>query len=370
VDDGVMQTVAVVGDESARAELLELRTPVDAVLEELTHAERWGDLWFVPEERSSGVLDGVSWVPELPASDAPDAWRPMDLLCGLLHDDAGRLRGVLSMDLPTDGLRPGPQQRRVLQHYVRQAERALMTALERGELADDLERERTVSDYRRHLIDVLSHDVLNNVTAIGNAVELLRMELELPQDVEQGLGVVDRGAGVIRTLVEDMRLLAALGEEGRPARSLPVDLAEVVRDVCLLQLPGARRRQIDLTVSTPGETLVLGDPVEFDRLVTNLVSNAVKYSDAGGVVEASVLRTDGEAELRVTDHGLGISEEDQHRLFDEFFRAQDDAVRRRPGLGLGLAIVQRIARRHQARVTVASRLGEGSTFRVILPRLP
>jgi signal transduction histidine kinase len=130
--------------------------------------------------------------------------------------------------------------------------------------------------------------------------------------------------------------------------------------------------EVSTTVVTPPEPLVVvGDPGELEDLLANLVSNAIKYSDPGGSVQVTTARVveDGTAyvELRVSDRGIGIAEEELGRLFEEFFRSENVAARSRPGTGLGLTVVDRVVRRHHGRIEVESELGEGTTFRVLIP---
>ncbi|MFC7493173.1 MULTISPECIES: sensor histidine kinase [unclassified Nocardioides] len=136
-ENGMLESVAIAGNEEARAELEGTRTPVDRMLEELTKADDWGLLRFVPHERldfSDG--DTWGWVPDIdPIDDAPDAWHPLDLLIAPLYDDEGVLRGSLAMDLPVTGRRPTEAQRAVLNRYAEQAGRAVVVALEREALA-------------------------------------------------------------------------------------------------------------------------------------------------------------------------------------------------------------------------------------------
>jgi signal transduction histidine kinase len=110
-----------------------------------------------------------------------------------------------------------------------------------------------------------------------------------------------------------------------------------------------------------------GDAVEIDRLVTNLVSNAVKYTPEGRRVDIRLRRTGERVVLEVADEGFGISPADQAQLFEEFFRSSNPAAAQQPGSGLGLAIVKRIVERHGGDIEVTSELGTGSTFRVTLP---
>lgn len=138
-EDGKLESVAVAGNDQARAELQGTRTPVDRLLQELTKADDWGLLRFVPHERldpSAGETWG--WVPDIEPIDAPDAWHPLDLLIAPLYDGSGLLRGSLAMDLPLDGKRPGQAQRAVLNQYAEQAGRAVVVALEREALAEQV----------------------------------------------------------------------------------------------------------------------------------------------------------------------------------------------------------------------------------------
>jgi signal transduction histidine kinase len=112
---------------------------------------------------------------------------------------------------------------------------------------------------------------------------------------------------------------------------------------------------------------VLGVAHDLDQVVTNLVSNAVKYSTDGGTVTVRHERVGDQVVLTCADDGLGISEADRARLFAEFFRSSNPAAVAQPGTGLGLAIVHRIVVRHGGRIEVESELGRGGTFRVCLP---
>ena len=131
----------------------------------------------------------------------------------------------------------------------------------------------------------------------------------------------------------------------------------------------AAELDIDIVVAAaPRPAVVLGDPAQLDRVLVNLVSNAVKYSPPGSTVELAVGGDDQHVEVVCADHGLGISPDDQDHLFGEFFRSDDPGVRAVSGTGLGLAIVQRVVSQHQGRIELDSELGIGSTFRVLLPR--
>jgi signal transduction histidine kinase len=374
VRHGILHVAAVAGNDSAREELVGLRTPVAALLAELEHAEDWGLLKFVPYEREAGNLDGYSWFPDIDVSDEPEAWHPHDLLCALLYDDGGALRGVLSIDVPRNGRRPGPDQQRILQLYARQAARAVITALERNDYAHGLAQERAVAEYRAQLMDVLSHEVQNPLTVILQNAELLLTEDHHDELTVRGLEAIQRGARRIEHMGRDLLVLARVGRPDRPLEDV-IDLVDLSRGVVELMELEAVRRGVEVEVETDQpELLVLGDVQDLDAVVSNLVTNAVKYSEAGGRVRVRLRRceatADGaEAVIEVEDEGVGIGEQDRLRVFEEFFRSPDPRVRERPGTGLGLAIADRAVARHGGRIEVASTPGGPTRFMVALPLL-
>ncbi|MDF1605063.1 HAMP domain-containing sensor histidine kinase [Nocardioides sp. YIM 152315] len=139
-ENDMLESVAIAGNEEARAELEGTSTPVGRLLAEITDADDWGLLRFVPHERLDPTDgDTWGWVPDIePIDDAPDAWHPLDLLIAPLYDDAGVLRGSLAMDLPVSGRRPDEAQRAMLNQYAEQAGRAVVVALEREALAQQV----------------------------------------------------------------------------------------------------------------------------------------------------------------------------------------------------------------------------------------
>ncbi len=374
VHDGRLHTIAIAGAELARPELSTLNPPVAAVLAELEDAEDWGMLKFVPHERGSRGLADFSFVPDLAPLEAPDAWHPRDLLVALLEDDAGELRGVLSVDIPRNGLRPDAEQRRVIEQHARQAGRAVITLLERHEFEYGMRRERATSDYRGQLIDALSHQLQNPVAAITGNLELLFDNLEPGDGSERPLRAIERATGRIQAMIQDLLALAKVNNPDRPLHEVEVDLAALVRVVGDSVRAEAAAGDVKVKLDLPaGPMLVRGDPGELEDLVGNLVSNAIKYSDPGDSLTACVQRVVQGGmpyvELAVIDEGIGIAEEDLGRLFEEFFRSDNVQARARPGTGLGLAVVDRVVRRHRGRIEVESELGEGTTFRVLLPAL-
>ena len=534
-----VEMVAVSGAEDARAELLGARMPLAEILTEASAGETWGRFTFVPHAITETNVREWEWVPDIVPIDHPDAWHPHDLLIATLHDDAGRPRGTLSIDIPPDGLRPHRDHQPLLETYAEQAERALLAALEREELAEQvrladtarrlvrdalgqrsltriletcqgalmeglgasrlwiltfddtravladdggdtrfppelwaavekkarqawrsdtvdvwtaadelpplatasathvagvLERHGvdcvllvplvtgdellgalvlgrgvgappwteiettaameigrdlgaavlTVRAFEREhqlvqrlqaldarkseLIATVSHEQKTPLTAILGYLELLQSEESLPTHVKKPIAAIDRAAHRLSRVVEDLLVLAKVTDPDSPVEPRAVELTAVVAEVVDLTAMVAQQRHVTITTQQPAEPVVtVGDPTELDRMLANLVSNAVKYSREGGNVAVRLEHEAGEVRVEVRDEGLGISRADQARLFTEFFRSTNPAARAQPGTGLGLTIVARIVERHGGRIELESELGQGSTFRVVLP---
>jgi signal transduction histidine kinase len=238
--------------------------------------------------------------------------------------------------------------------------------------ADQRDREllvdlRALDTYKSEMVATVSHELKNPLTAILSSLELA--ENVAPEDVEYVVAAVDRSVQRMVRIVADLRTLGEMGAEDDPADVVPVDLAAIARDVVDLVGDAAGRRGLTLALRCPPDpVLVTGHAAELDRVVMNLVSNAIKYSPDGGRIRVGVQPGPKEVVLTVADQGIGIGEEDQDRIFSEFFRSPNPRARQEPGTGLGLAIVRRIVERHGGRVELESSLGAGATFRVRLPR--
>jgi len=237
-----------------------------------------------------------------------------------------------------------------------------------------LEREREVvrelkalDDYKSKLIATLSHELKSPLAAMLANIEFLQSAGDLDSGALDVLAAVDRGAVRLVRVVEDLLLLAKVGDPNLPLLARPVSLRDVVDDVVNLTSIADQRR-VKLSVEgDPDAIVAMGDRAELDILVTNLVTNAMKYSPDDSPVELTLRRDGTRVVLSCEDHGIGISPTDRAQLFREFFRSDSAEVRAQPGTGLGLTIVDRILTRHSGRIEVDSVLGEGSTFQVFLP---
>lgn len=227
---------------------------------------------------------------------------------------------------------------------------------------------RELDTHKSRLIAMVSHELKNPLTVLMANRDLLEPEVDGETETVGVLADVDANAQRMTGVVDNLLLLSKLADPDTPLTERTVDLRRLLDDVEATFATSMGQRGVSLRVSAPDEPLVVrGDAGELRTMLANLVGNGIKFSDDGSTVGVVMARTAEGIEVSVVDHGIGISPEDQERLFSDFFRSQDPAALARPGSGLGLAIVDRILRRHGGRAEVSSAPGEGTTFRVYLP---
>ncbi len=178
-----------------------------------------------------------------------------------------------------------------------------------------------------------------------------------------------RRSEFLQTLIDDLLNLAASKTGLRaPTKDAMLDLQALVEEVFERYCIPAAEKGLDLQLATADTPLsILADPEEIDRALTNLVSNAVKYTPKGGTITLTLRRQDRNARLQVTDSGIGIPEEALSKLFQEFYRAPNARAQVKQGTGLGLVITKEIITRYGGTIRVSSVEGQGTTFTVMLP---
>lgn len=226
---------------------------------------------------------------------------------------------------------------------------------------------KQLDDYRSQLIATMSHELRTPLAVIAGNLEMLGT-LDLEAVAMMHHAAMTRGSDRMKKVVDDLLMLARVSNPRYPLSPVPVDLRDITLEVADLVDTAARAKDITVElVMEPTDLVVPGDPSELDRLIGNLVSNAVKYTPSGGTVTVSIALHPDEIVVRVADNGIGISEEDQGGLFGAFFRTTNPEALAQSGTGLGLAIVATIVERHEGSVNVESELGAGTTFTVALP---
>lgn len=220
-----------------------------------------------------------------------------------------------------------------------------------------------IDRYKGELIATISHELKTPLTSIIGHTELLE---ELDTEVDS-VRAISRNAQRLNRLIENLLNYSRIQDRREHARRA-VDLTTLAENSLDLLAVQAEQGGLQLKLACPPEPVVVyGDPEELARVVDNILSNAVKYTPAGGRVDVAVSSEGTWAEVACTDTGLGISAIDQTHLFSAFHRSSNPEALSIPGTGLGLAISRRITEMHGGDIVVESTLGEGSTFRVRLP---
>jgi two-component system, OmpR family, phosphate regulon sensor histidine kinase PhoR len=227
-----------------------------------------------------------------------------------------------------------------------------------------------VADMRKDFVANVSHELKTPLAAIRGFAETLRDgALEEPATARRFTDRIVSQCRRLQELLDDLLTLSRLEGVAPALEREPVALGAVVHRAVELISAVAREKRVEIAIETGEEPLppVLGDPDGLERLVLNLLDNAIKYNRPDGRITLRLSRSDGEAVLEVTDTGIGIPPESIPRLFERFYRVDKGRAREEGGTGLGLAIVKHVAQTHGGQVEVESRVGHGSTFRVRLP---
>lgn len=219
----------------------------------------------------------------------------------------------------------------------------------------------------RQFSSALAHELRTPLAALRGEIELALREPGISPARQDAYGSQIEEIDHLTRLIDQILTLAR-AEAGQIRLTVaPVDLGQLAASLVDQLQPLAEARSIDLSCEPVDAVIVQGDPAWLKRLLLNLLDNALKYTPAGGRVSVRVSRPGDRARIDVQDTGAGLSPADLPRVFERFFRADPARSSSLPGAGLGLSLVQWIVAQHRGQVTVQSRLGEGSTFTVILP---
>lgn len=234
-----------------------------------------------------------------------------------------------------------------------------------GYLADITAR-KEVDRLKDELISTVSHELRTPLTTLRGFVELLLARDFPPEKERQFLGIVDQETLRLTRLIDDFLDIQRIESGCQEYRFESLDVLPLLRDMAELFLKSDHKHTI--CVDAPaGLPLVRADGERIRQVLENLISNALKFSPAGGEILLRARQVGNEIEISVTDPGIGIPAEEIPKLFSKFYRVERPGMPRFPGTGLGLALVREIVQKHGGRVWAESELGRGSTFHFTLP---
>jgi heavy metal sensor kinase len=221
----------------------------------------------------------------------------------------------------------------------------------------------------QEISDNVAHDLKSPLTRIRGAAEIAlttgKSMLEFEQMAASNIEECDRLLDMINTMLMISQTEAGVGE----LVTADVDMTQIVKDACDLFQPMAADKGVDLVCEEIAPAVLKGDMSLLQRMVANLVDNAIKYTQTGGCVNVSVHASDRrDVVLTVADTGMGISETELPHIFERFYRC--DPSRSTTGAGLGLSLAKAIAQAHQGQILVKSEAGKGSSFKVLFPLHP
>ena len=232
------------------------------------------------------------------------------------------------------------------------------------------EKVRQADQTRSEFISFVTHELRTPMTSIRGYADLLAQGSIGPLEPQQKefIGTIIRNVERMQVLVSDLRDMTRIETGQVNLEVRPLRVTEALESALRATRPQIEARSQQLAVEVAENTpLVRADPARLVQILTNLLSNANKYTPKGGQIRVRVWREDNDVHCAVSDTGIGIGPEDQARLFTKFFRAEDPAVREMTGTGLGLCIVKSLVELQGGRIAVESARGEGTTVRFTVP---
>lgn len=237
-----------------------------------------------------------------------------------------------------------------------------------AELSATLKRLQELDRLKNEFFANVSHELRTPLTLILTPVEDL-LSRDITPQLRSALSVIRRNAHRLLRLIDDLLDLARLDVGGLRLHVAAVDLVDVTSRVVESARAAAEVRGMDLQLTSERPSVMVhGDPHRLEIVLTNLLGNALKFTPDAGRVAMRVLVSDADCRVEVEDTGPGIEPDDLGRIFDRFYQVEGSQRRRQGGAGIGLSLAKKLAELHGGDVSVASRVGVGSTFSLSLPR--
>nr|WP_308463748.1 HAMP domain-containing sensor histidine kinase [Chitinophaga nivalis] len=236
----------------------------------------------------------------------------------------------------------------------------------------NLKQQRKLTQLKNDFISNMTHELKTPIATVSVAIEALRSfdALEDPERTSEYLEISANEMQRLGLLVDKVLKLSMFENQEITLNREMFDLAHLTRQVMLSMKLQFEKKQAVTLLETNGENFMLSaDKLHISSVLYNLLDNALKYSGNAPRLQVQLLQQDPYLEIRITDNGIGIPGEYQHRIFEKFFRIPSGNKHNTKGYGLGLSYVSHIVAQHMGGITVESEPGKGSTFFVRLPGL-
>jgi signal transduction histidine kinase len=304
-----------------------------------------------PAARATGIVRGTRLlVPELLQ------------LAGTVRSSGSRRTDVR---LPGDLVGAGPRLMGV--HGVRLHSGTVPLPGPVALVLQDVTETRRSEAVRRDFVANVGHELKTPVGALSLLAEAIEQAADDPEAVQRFAGRIAREADRLSRLVRELIDLSRL-QGGEPLPELvPVEVDRVIAEAVDRTRTAARAKGLDIAVGGEHDLVVRGVEAQLCTAVTNLLANAVAYSEGENRIAVAARARSGFAEIAVTDSGIGIPRQDRQRVFERFYRVDQSRASSTGGTGLGLAIVKHVASNHGGSVSVWSEEGLGSTFTLRIP---
>lgn len=274
----------------------------------------------------------------------------------------GRILGAMMFVCASSTKRYSTEELRLAQELALRA----ALAIDNARLYDQAQ---TAVRQRDEFLAMLAHELRNPLAAVLNAVEVMRKASDSPRTLERAEDVIERQGRHMAHLLDDLLDISRVTRGKIELRKHPFDLLSMIHDSVEANRPLVQSRKHHLNMNLGHQPLwVMADPTRLDQVFTNLLNNAAKYTAEGGTIGVSVSSQDGQAVVKVSDTGAGISADDLPHIFDLFVQAARPLDRSQGGLGIGLTLVKELVEMHGGSVSVHSDgVGRGSEFTVKVP---
>jgi signal transduction histidine kinase len=268
--------------------------------------------------------------------------------------------GIRELDVLAAALRTGAQ----AEHERREA---LVIEVQRRETEEGLRRADRQKDI---FLATLAHELRNPLAPIRTAAQMLKLAAPDDDRVQRAREVIERQVTHMARLVDDLLDISKITFGMTELSQVTSDLVTLTRAACDASRPvmNAAGLQFEEQIPAGARILVSGDPVRLSQCISNVLTNAIKFTPRGGRVQLSLTQQESIAEISVADSGIGIAEEALERVFLLFAQEQVSGLSGTSGLGIGLALTRKLVEMHGGTITATSDgAGRGSTFRIRLP---